>query len=46
MAAMSTSEVIDMINHAFQAMGIGILGVFSVLAVFYFVLKLMMMKNN
>jgi hypothetical protein len=43
---MAANEVMDMINHALQAMGIGILGVFSVLAVFYLVLKLLMMKTD
>jgi len=43
---MASHEVMDMINHALQAMGIGILGVFSVLAVFYLILKLMMMRTD
>ena len=43
---MSTHEVYDMINKALQAMGIGVAGTFSVLAIFYIVLKVMMSKTS
>ena len=43
---MAAHEVKEMINTALQAMGIGVLGVFSVLAIFYFTLKLMMMSTD
>ena len=39
---MQTSEIIDMILEALRAMAIGIPGVFIVLAVFYFSVKIMM----
>ena len=36
----------DMIFETLQGMCIGILGVFSVLCVFYFTIKLLMLKTN
>ena len=35
-----------MINQALQAMGIGVAGTFSVLAIFYIILKVMMSRTN
>ena len=43
---METKEVVEMIFEALRAMAIGIPGVFSVLAVFYITLKLLMLKTN
>jgi len=39
---MHASEVFAMINQALQIMVIGVIGVFSVLTIFYLTLKLMM----
>lgn len=43
---METKEVVDMIFEALRAMAIGIPGVFSVLAIFYIVVKLFMLSTN
>lgn len=39
---MPTSDVLGMLGQALRAMGIGIAGVFAVLAVFYGTIKLVM----
>jgi hypothetical protein len=41
---MNSTEVLEMIRQALYTMLIGVLGVFSVLTVFYLTLKLMMAK--
>ena len=43
---MPANEVTRMLREALQAMGIGVLGVFAVLAVFYIVLKLLMSRGK
>ena len=43
---MAPSEVSGMIGEAMRAMGIGVTGVFAVLAVFYGALKLLMLKSK
>ena len=39
-------EVTDMIFEALRGMAIGVPGVFSVLAIFYIALKILMLKTN
>ena len=46
MGTMPAHEVFEMIRQGLQAMGIGILGVFSVLAVFYLSIKLFMKSGG
>jgi len=41
---MAPGEVRGMIGEAFRAMGIGVLGVFAVLALFFVALRLLMAK--
>ena len=43
---MTANEVGAMIGEAMRAMGIGVSGVFLVLAVFYVTLKALMAKTN
>jgi ABC-type arginine transport system permease subunit len=43
---MESKEVVDMIWEALRTMAIGIPGVFSVLAVFYGAVKLLMLKTD
>lgn len=43
---MPVSEVFDMLGEALRATGVGILGVFAVLTVFYVVIKLMIRRGD
>ena len=43
---MATKDVLSMIGEALQGMAIGLPGVFTVLAVFYFTLKLLMLNTD